>query len=164
MGGYLTPNFSVGNLVSYYLTAVDAAGVNRIAGEQVPMLIENIDSSGNLYGRVIVDGNDGDDLHVVIKASEVGAMVGPVSTIESGNNGAGYAVANGLETSGGRGSGATINITAVNAGALSTVTLDNAGEGYERGDVLEVVQAGGSGGTVTVTAVTGSGQLAQFIQ
>ena len=68
-------------------------------------------------------------------------------------SGSGYITAAGLATSGGSGSGCTVDITAV-AGAITAVSVNDPGTGYAVGDVLTVVQGGGTGGTVTVTELT----------
>lgn len=64
--------------------------------------------------------------------------------------GTGYSTATGLATTGGSGTGLTLNIT-TNSGNIATAVVNNGGSGYTAGDVVTVVQGGGSGGAVNIT-------------
>ena len=75
--------------------------------------------------------------------------------------GTGYSVGNNIATTGGTGTGLTVDIITVNtspAGAINKIKIRNRGSGYVNGDVLNV--SGGTGGTITLrvlnaTASTG---------
>lgn len=67
---------------------------------------------------------------------------GPVSTISLIANGTGYVSGNSVATTGGSGSGLTVNVTATPTGTVSTVTPVSRGNGYVAGDVVTV--AGGN--------------------
>ena len=81
-----------------------------------------------------------------------GPVMGDGLSITTG--GSGYTAASGVATTGGNGSGLTVNTT-VSTGAVSAVAIANAGVGYRLGDVLTI--GGGSGGTVTVTRIASTG-------
>ena len=67
--------------------------------------------------------------------------------------GSGYTTATALATTGGIGSGMTVDITAV-AGEITDVNIAGIGDGlYEDGDELTVVQGGGALGTFTVSVL-----------
>lgn len=68
--------------------------------------------------------------------------------------GTGYTGATGVATTGGTGTGLTVD-TIDTAGALTTVTINTPGTGYTTGDVLTV--SGGSGGTITLTIAANTG-------
>ena len=60
--------------------------------------------------------------------------------------GSGYSVASSLATTGGSGSGMTVNITAVDGGgAITAIELQSIQDGYLVGEVLTVVQSGSGG-------------------
>ena len=63
-----------------------------------------------------------------------------------------YVTAKDVPTSGGSGSGLTVDITAA-AGVITAVSVSNPGSGYQAQDLVSVSQAAGTGGTLTVTAV-----------
>ena len=75
-----------------------------------------------------------------------GAITG-LSIVEGGT---GYSVAPGVMVTGGHGSGALVNITAI---------TPLGGAGYQVNDVVTVIGQDASGGTLTVTAVNGSGAI-----
>lgn len=67
--------------------------------------------------------------------------------------GSGYTTATGLATTGGTGTGLTVDITAV-AGEITDVNIAGIGDGlYVDGDEITVVQVGGSAGTFTVNVL-----------
>ena len=85
-------------------------------------------------------------------AGSEGAVIDLAETIT--NTGSSYSAATGASTTGGSGSGLTVNTT-VNSGALATVTINAAGTGYNSGDVITI--SGGSSGQVTIETVSGTG-------
>jgi hypothetical protein len=84
--------------------------------------------------------------------------IGPVTRIAQGavvsigltSFGTGYTTSNGVATTGGTGSGLTLNIIAT-AGIIQSITISDAGEGYVAGDVIAI--SGGAGGVATVSFV-----------
>tara|TARA_R110002074_G_scaffold47610_8_gene122076 strand:+ start:2439 stop:3881 length:1443 start_codon:yes stop_codon:yes gene_type:complete len=66
-----------------------------------------------------------------------------------GITGTGYSTATGVATTGGTGTGLTVDITA--SGAVSAVTVANPGSGYTTGDVITIVQGGGASDDETAT-------------
>ena len=66
--------------------------------------------------------------------------------------GTGYGTATGLATTGGTGTGLTVDITTVLT-AITVVTIATPGDGYTVGDVITIVQGGGAGGSITLTSV-----------
>ena len=64
---------------------------------------------------------------------------------------------NNLSTTGGTGSGLTVNILTTNLGAIVTFEINNIGIGYQNGDVINIVPVGHSlGGQITLTTAPNS--------
>ena len=61
-----------------------------------------------------------------------------VDRVVKNTSGTGYSIANGVTTSGGTGSGLTIDIISVFAGKVGNVRISNAGSGYTDGDVVTI--------------------------
>ena len=63
------------------------------------------------------------------------------------NGGEQYSSDNGLATTGGSGTGLTVDITAAGSGnqEILTIAVNNAGSGYQNGDIIEVVENGQGG-------------------
>ena len=76
--------------------------------------------------------------------------VASVNTIVAGT---GYSTATGLATTGGTGTGLTVNIVDDGAGGILSVTVNNPGSGYTVSNVITVVQSGGSSGTFNVASL-----------
>jgi len=75
----------------------------------------------------------------------------PVMVISHDSGGSGFGTAT-LATTGGTGTGMTVDTTAI-GGALATVAINNVGSGYTSGDVITIT--GGSGGkTLTIRVIT----------
>ncbi len=70
------------------------------------------------------------------------AVPGPVSSVVLTNGGTGYTSANSVITTGGAGSGLTVNIVASASGVVSKVTVSSSGNAYLAGDLITV--AGGN--------------------
>ncbi len=125
-----------------------ACSINSIAG---PVTVGN---GGNNYSA-------GDVLNLVQGAAyggqwEVDTVSGGV--IQTGHliqSGANYTIANGVTTSGGTGSGATLNILNINQAGMiyKSLKVTAAGNTYTTGDLLTLSQSGASGGTWQVDAV-----------
>lgn len=76
-----------------------------------------------------------------------------IATASVTTAGSGYTTDTGVPVTGGSGTGATVNITAV-AGEITDVSVNEPGSGYEIDDILTVVQSVGEGGTITVTGIS----------
>jgi len=76
------------------------------------------------------------------------------ATLSAG--GSGYAVASGVATTGGSGSGAKVNIDTVSSGAVATFSIADVGSGYAVNDVL-TISGGGGDATVLVTEIVAGG-------
>ena len=81
---------------------------------------------------------------------------GPISTIPSGvdnlSGGSGYTGATGVATTGGSGTGLTVNTT-VGSGAVSGVAINNPGSGYKDNDTITITGGGGNA-TFQINGVT----------
>lgn len=91
-----------------------------------------------------------------------GASTGTVTAVALVAAGTGYTTGAGKATTGGSGTGCTINITTVGGGGAITAVASAptaAGTGYKVGDVLTIT-TGGTGGTVRVVSLGGSLTLA----
>ncbi|MAH43564.1 hypothetical protein CL614_07665 [archaeon] len=83
---------------------------------------------------------------------------GVIQTVAVVAGGSSYTDATGLATTGGTGSGATVDIDAT-GGEVLTVTVNNAGTGYSEGDILTITQGGSSGGQFRVESTDGAATL-----
>lgn len=70
------------------------------------------------------------------------AVPGPVADLGIFRGGSGYTTGNGIATTGGSGSGLTVNIVTNNAGVVTSVVASSRGNGYKSADVITV--AGGN--------------------
>jgi len=82
----------------------------------------------------------------------LGAAVADAITVP----GTGYIVVNGVATTGGTGTGLTINIVGINGGGgITGVTIGAPGTGYTNGDTIAITTGDGAGRiTITVTTAT----------
>lgn len=67
------------------------------------------------------------------------AVPGPVSNISLNNSGAGYSSGTSVATTGGTGSGLTVNIVADASGIVTSVVVSSRGNAYQAGDLITVV-------------------------
>lgn len=104
-----------------------------------------------------VNSNPASQAVVEIGVTEASAGVATIDTIVAGS---GYTAGTDVATTGGTGTGLTVDIT-VNTDALDTVVINTAGSGYTVGDVITV--AGGTGGTFTVVTVTTNRCIKEFL-
>ena len=74
------------------------------------------------------------------------AVAGPTGTVSIVNGGSGYSSGTSIATTGGSGSGLTINIIGNASGVVSSVTVASLGIGYKAGDIVVI-----SGGNVNCT-------------
>jgi len=77
-------------------------------------------------------------------------IVGTLGAISAA--GSGYSNGTNVATTGGTGTGLTVDIT-TSSGALSTVTVNSRGSGYTAGDTITI--SGGTGGQIPVATLTG---------
>ena len=101
-----------------------------------------------LAGSVVYVGTTG--RVKVIVAGTVGAQ-NTVEALEVTAGGSGYTAANGVATTGGSGSGLTVDTT-VSAGAVTAVAINAAGTGYKMNDVI-TISGGGANATLKVLSV-----------
>ena len=89
---------------------------------------------------------------IEVKDSQLGS--GIPSTISVKDGGTGYVVGSstGVTTTGGTGSGLTVDITADSSGIITNATINTAGTGYITNDVVTVTGGGGDA-TLTLTAM-----------
>lgn len=81
-----------------------------------------------------------------------------VRTVQVDAGGTEYVVGTGrISTSGGTGSGCTINITGVDTGIITSVSIVQSGEGYSEGDILtiDLPNHPGDAATIEVIAING---------
>ena len=126
---------------------------------------DTIDTTTFLGGSVIYIGDNttvGSDLKVITTGT-VGPSV--VSTFSSpgyaGSKGTGYATATAVATTGGNGTGLTVDITA-SSGSVQTVVVNVAGAGYLSGDLITIA-GGGTNAVFRVEATPGLPTVAQAI-
>jgi hypothetical protein len=80
-------------------------------------------------------------------------LSGLVLTLSVTTPGTGYITNNGVATSGGSGSGLTIDYVDDGAGGVLSATIDNPGTGYKAGDVVTIVD-GNDDATITINSAT----------
>jgi hypothetical protein len=66
------------------------------------------------------------------------AVPGPVSSIALSNSGSGYVSGSSVATTGGSGSGLTVNVTANASGIVTALTVSSRGNAYVAGDLVTV--------------------------
>ena len=81
---------------------------------------------------------------------------GTITTIGNLQGGTGYPLGSytGLATSGGQGTGATVDVVVGSGGVITSATLNAPGSGYAVGDGLTITLGSGYGFAVFVTAIT----------
>jgi hypothetical protein len=130
-----------------------------------------VDAPGTGYavGDVLTIVQDGSSKTAQVKVTQVSG--GQVTQVVLQQNGTGYFTATGVPTTGGSGTGCTLNIPGMPNGIdylevldhdaiplLPTPTVATPGSGYATGDILTILQADPAAkAQVQVTAVTGTG-------
>ena len=87
---------------------------------------------------------------VAIGAVNTSAADGGVSELISG--GTGYAIGSGVATTGGTGTGLTVNILAVDTGVIISFEVAAVGSGYLVGETI-TISTGGANATFTITNI-----------
>ena len=131
---------------------------------------DGINSAKFLDGSIIYVGTApaGAKLNVIpVGAVGPSVITGFTSPGYPGYGGTGYEDARfNIDTTGGSGTGLTVNFTAVN-GAIQTVAVNTAGTGYLNGDLITITTQGGDPGcdcaTFRIQATTGLPTAAQSI-
>ncbi len=101
----------------------------------------SVDYNGNSFTVTIQNSST---LYTITQS--VGAFDAVLAT-----PGTGYSDATGVATTGGSGTGMTVDITQT-GGAIDTVTINDSGSGYLVGDTITV--SGGTGGTFTIALIS----------
>lgn len=78
-------------------------------------------------------------------------QVGAVNSLGISNGGTGYSSANNVSTTGGSGSGLTVNIQ-VNSGIVTLAAISSRGSGYQNGDIV-TINAGNTDATLLISSV-----------
>ena len=99
---------------------------------------DTIDSTKFLDAAVIYVGTAG-DLNVIVAGVKKPGQLVEVEILSGGNN---YTTDTGLSVTGGHGSGATVDVTAVD-GAVTAVTVDAKGADYQINDIIFIDDADG---------------------
>jgi hypothetical protein len=118
-----------------------------------------------------IDGQEYIDPTVVLGAMGKMALADPlikpfvaeastkgIATATLSAGGSGYAVASGVATTGGTGTGAQVNIDTIAGDAVATFSIANVGSGYTAADVL-TISGGGADATFTVDTVSAGGVI-----
>tara|TARA_R110001606_G_scaffold102532_2_gene224898 strand:- start:654 stop:1214 length:561 start_codon:yes stop_codon:yes gene_type:complete len=133
--------------------------------QQLNTITNDINQDTFLNASIIYIGDNttvGDDM-VIIPAGTVGPSVisGFSSPGYSGSRGTGYATNPAIATTGGSGTGLTVDITA-SSGAVQTVVVNAAGTGYLNGDLITIT-GGGANAVFRIEAAPGLPTEAQSI-
>lgn len=83
------------------------------------------------------------------------AVPGPVGTITLASGGTGYVSGTSVATTGGSGTGLTVNVVANASGVVTSVTISSRGNAYVAGDLI-TVSGGNANCTIRVTNVQNS--------
>ena len=145
------------NKLSGLNSATISTGDNLLIGSKTALdTVNHITSTVALdSSHEVIDSTNGGVFKTLGASGQVlygsfSAIAGDVLTADTIVGGSGYTGATGVATTGGTGTGLTVNTT-VSTGAISGIAINNAGEGYTVGDIITV--SGGSGGTFRVATV-----------
>ena len=112
---------------------------------------DNINSSTFLDGAVVYVGDTSGGSEV--KIIPVGARrIGQVTGTKITEGGTGYSTDTNVSTTGGSGTGLTVDITAP-SGPITAISINDAGLGYKTGDVIRV-DGGTTGCDFTVVSIS----------
>ena len=128
-----------------------------------PVLAANLTAADSLDGSIIYVGTSAPGNIQVIPVGTVGPSV--ISAFSSpgytGSKGTGYTTAVAVATTGGSGTGLTVDITA-SSGSVQTVAVNVAGAGYLNGDLITIA-GGGVNAVFRIVAAPGLPTVAQAI-
>lgn len=128
-----------------------------------PVLAANLTAADSLDGSIIYVGTSAPGNIQIIPVGTVGPSV--VSAFSSpgytGSRGTGYATAAAVATTGGSGTGLTVDIT-VSGGLVQAVAVNVAGAGYLNGDLITIT-GGDANALFRVEATPGLPTVAQSI-
>lgn len=136
---------------------------NKVATQVQLDIFENYFEDGNQQLRVTQDNTEYFNRQKNINSLiSIFKTIGNANYIASGsvqsltvnNGGTGYSNANNVATTGGSGSGLTVNVS-VDAGVITSANVNSPGSGYVSGDIVNV--SGGTSGTLNVVSVNTSG-------
>lgn len=134
------------SLGSYDPIDLNAGGSNYNSGDRVLLL-------GTDLGGASPDNDLELEINTVTDA-------GSAKTITITNGGTGYADAPGVGTTGGNGTGFTVDIITT-TGVITSASISSGGSGYNTNDVVNVTGGNGNA-TITITAVTAAGEISDF--
>ena len=128
-----------------------------------PVLAANLTAADSLDGSIIYVGTSAPGNIQIIPVGTVGPSV--VSAFSSpgytGSKGTGYTTAAAVATTGGSGTGLTVDITVSN-GSVQAVAVNVAGAGYLNGDLITIT-GGNANAVFRVEAIPGLPTVAQAI-
>tara|TARA_B110000908_G_C10187116_1_gene418531 strand:+ start:19 stop:564 length:546 start_codon:yes stop_codon:yes gene_type:complete len=124
---------------------------------------DTISLATKLNSSVVYIGDNTGDVIILIPAGSVGSSV--VSAFSSpgytGSKGTGYTTAAAVATTGGSGTGLTVDIT-VSSGSVQAVAVNVAGTGYLNGDLITIT-GGDTNAVFRVEAIPGLPTEAQAV-
>ena len=142
----LSPDFTGCTTQTQVAMAIDAA----LTAAGAPASCSVVTYAGGSSLIVITSTSTGDDATISFLSEKTD---GPALALLQTTAGTGYSNDTGVATTGGNGTGCTVNITVGGGGAVAVVEIADGGDGYHVGDVLTIVQGGGSGATFTLSSV-----------
>ena len=128
-----------------------------------PVLAANLTAADSLDGSIIYVGTSAPGNIQVIPVGTVGpsVVIAFSSPGYTGSKGTGYATAAAVATTGGSGTGLTVDITVSN-GSVQAVAVNVAGAGYLNGDLITIT-GGNANAVFRVEATPGLPTIAQAI-
>ena len=100
---------------------------------------DNINASTFLNAGIIYVGTAG-DLNVIVHGTKDPGQTTGLDVIDGGG---GYTSATGVATSGGHGSGLTVQVVALGDNTLGDVIIEDPGSGYQINDIIKVEAGNG---------------------
>ena len=119
---------------------------------------DTINSTTFLNGAVIYVGAAG-DLNVIVAGEKREGQVVDTTITEGG---AGYTAGTDVATTGGAGSGLTVDTTVV-AGEVTAIAINDAGTGYRKDDII-TISGGTTDATFTVDSISNLPTLADAVE
>lgn len=129
----------------------DATGAATSGGTGSGLTLDTTTSSGSITSVSINNAGTGYTIGDTISIPQTLGRV--LSRSFSGPAGTGYTTATGVATSGGTGSGLTVDIIDDGAGQVASVQINNPGSGYTANDVI-TISGGNNDATLIATTVS----------